>query len=115
MACPKSPVTNAFYSEHITGTIQSFSCRIIGHTGTYFTVQHVTHINDLTATVTLVTMGRHDRSKSNYAKCFWSFHFRKLLNQYRCNVIILCTSFSYDLMEVDDNLKVWENNKEAYL
>ena len=74
-ACPKSPVTNAFYSEHITGTNQSFSCRIIGHCGTYFTVQHVTHINDLTATVTLVTMSRHDRSKSNYAKCFRSFHF----------------------------------------
>ena len=77
VACPKSPVTNAFYSEHITGTNQSFSCRIIGHSGTYFTV-HVTHINGLTATVTLVTMSRQDRSKSNYAKCFWSFHFSQI-------------------------------------
>ena len=74
-ACPKSPVTNAFYSEHIEGTNQSFSCRIISHIGTYFTVQHVTHFNDLAATVTLVTMSRHDRSRSKYAKCFWSFHF----------------------------------------
>ena len=75
VACPKSPVTNAFYSDHITGTNQSFTCRIIGHSGTYFTVKYVTHINDLAATVTLVTMSRHDRRKSNYAKCFLSFHF----------------------------------------
>ena len=64
MACPKSPVTKAFYSEYITGTNQRFSCRIIGHSGTYFTVKYVSHTNDLTATVTLVTMCRHDRSKS---------------------------------------------------
>ena len=75
VACPKSPVTNAFYSEHIIGTNQSFSCRIIGHSRNNFTVQHVNYINDLTATVTLVTMSRHDRSRSNYAKCFWSFRF----------------------------------------
>ena len=65
MACPKSPSRNAFYSEHITGTNQSYLCRIIGHIGTFFTVQHGPHFNDLTATVTLVTMSRHDRSRSN--------------------------------------------------
>ena len=41
----------------------------------YFTVQNDTHFNDLTATVTLVTISRHDRSKSNYAKCFLNFYF----------------------------------------
>ena len=25
VACPKSPVTHTFYSEHIAGTIQSYS------------------------------------------------------------------------------------------
>ena len=76
VACPKSPVTRTFYSERIAGTKNSYSCRIIGHIGTYFTVQNDTHLNDLTATVTLVTMiSRHDRSKSNYAKCFRNFYF----------------------------------------
>ena len=75
VACPKSPVTHTFYSEHISGTNQSYSCRIIGRIGTYFTEQHVAHFNGLTATVTLVTMHRHDRSRSNYAKCFRNFHF----------------------------------------
>ena len=75
MACPKSPVTHTFYSEDIAVTIQSYSRIIIGHIGTYFTVQHDTHCNDLTATVTLATMSRHDRSRSNYAKCFRNFHF----------------------------------------
>ena len=75
VACPKSPVTHTFYSEHIAGTNNSYSCRIIGQIGTYFTVQNDTHFNDLTATVTLVTTSRHDRSKSNYAKCFRNFHF----------------------------------------
>ena len=55
--------------------LNSYSCRIIGHIGTYFTVQNDTHFNDLTATVTLVTISRHDRSKSNYAKCFRNFYF----------------------------------------
>ena len=68
VACPKSPVTHAFYSERIAGTNQSYSCRIIGHIGTYFAVQHYTHFDDLAATVTLVTMSRLDRSRSNYAK-----------------------------------------------
>ena len=75
VACPKSPVTRAFYSEHIAGTNRSFSCRIIGFVGTYFTVQHDTHIDDLTATVTLATMSRHDRSRSNYETYFRNFHF----------------------------------------
>ena len=75
VACPKSPVTHTFYSERIAGTNQSFSCTIIGHIGTYFTVQNDTHFNDLTATVTLVTISRHDRSKSNYVKCFRNFYF----------------------------------------
>ena len=75
VACPKSPVTNAFYSERIAGTNQSYSCRIIGHIGTYFTVQHYTHFNDFAATVTLVTMSRHDRSRSNNAICFRNFYF----------------------------------------
>ena len=75
VACPKSPVTHTFYSERIAGTNNSYSCRIIGHIGTYFTVQNDTHFNDLTATVTLVTISRHDRSKSNYAKCFLDFYF----------------------------------------
>ena len=75
VACPKSLVTHTFYSECIAGTNNSYSCRIIGHTGTYFTVQNDTHFNDLTATVTLVTISRHDRSKSNCAKCFCNFYF----------------------------------------
>ena len=75
VACPKSPVTHTFYSERIAGTKNSYSCRIIDHTGTYFTVQNDTHFNDLTATVTLVTISRHGRSKSNYAKCFRNFYF----------------------------------------
>ena len=75
MACPKSPVIHTLYFKRIAGTINSYSCRIIGHIGTYFTVQNDTHFNDLTATVTLVTMSRHDRSKSNYAKCFRNFYF----------------------------------------
>ena len=75
VACPKSPVTNTFYSERIAGTNNSNSCRIIGHIGTYFTVQNDTHFNDLTATVTLVTISRHDRRKSNYAKYFLNFYF----------------------------------------
>ena len=75
VACPKSPVTNTFYSERIAGTNNGFSCRIFGHIGTYFTVQIDTHFNDLTATVTLVTISRHDRSKSNYAKYFRNFYF----------------------------------------
>ena len=75
VACPKSPVTNTFYSERIAGTNNSNSCRIIGHIGTYFAVQNDTHFNNLTATVTLVTISRHDRSKSNYAKCFRNFYF----------------------------------------
>ena len=75
VACPKSPVTNTFYSERITGSNNRYSCRITGHIGTYFTVQNDTHFNDLTATVTLVTISRHDRSKSNYAKCFLNFYF----------------------------------------
>ena len=75
VACPKSLVTHTFYSERIAGTNQSYSCRIIGHIGTYFTVQHYTHFNDLAATVTLVTMGRHDRSRSIYAKWFRNFYF----------------------------------------
>ena len=75
VACPKSPVTHTFYSERIAVTNNSYSCRIIGHSGTYFTVQNDTHFNDLTATVTLVTISRHDRSKSNYAKCFRNFYF----------------------------------------
>ena len=74
VACPESPVTSIFYSERIAGTKNSYSCRIIGRIGTYFTVQNDTHINDLTATVTLVTISRHDRSKSNYAKCFRNFY-----------------------------------------
>ena len=52
VACPKSPVTRTFYSERRAGTKQSYSRRIIGHIGTYFTVQQYTHFNDLTATVT---------------------------------------------------------------
>ena len=75
VACPKSPVTHTFHSERIAGTNNSYSCRIIGHIGTYFTVQNNTHFNDLTATVTLVTISRYDRSKSNYAKCFRSLYF----------------------------------------
>ena len=75
VACPKSPVTNTFYSERIAGINNSNSCRIIGHIGTYFTVQNDTHFNDLIATVTLVTISRHDRSKSNYAKYFLNFYF----------------------------------------
>ena len=75
MACPKSPVTHTFYSEHIAGTSNSYLCRIIGHIGTDFTVQNDTHFNDLTATVTLVTISRHGRSKSNYAKRFHNFYF----------------------------------------
>ena len=74
VACPKSPVTHTFYSEHIAGTSQSYSCRILGHIGTYFTEQHGVDFYGLTTTVTLVTMSRHDRSKSNYAKCFRNFH-----------------------------------------
>ena len=84
VACSKSPVTHTFYSERIAGTNNSYSCRIIGHFGTYFTVQNDTHFNDLTATVTLVTISRNDRSKSNYANCFRNFHFSqsaKLINQ----------------------------------
>ena len=90
VACPKSPVTHTFYSERIAGTNNSYSCRVIGHIGTYFTVQNDTHFSDLTATVTLVTLSRHDRSKSNNAICFGfrNFYFRKLLNQHRYNVII---------------------------
>ena len=75
VACPKSPVTHTFYSERIAGTNNSYSCRVIGHIGTYFTVQNDTHFNDLTATVTLVTMSRQDRSKSIYARCFLNFYF----------------------------------------
>ena len=75
MACPKSPFTHKFYSERIAGTNNSYSCRIIGHIGTYFSVQNDTLFNDLTATVTLVTISRHDRSKSNYAKGFRNFYF----------------------------------------
>ena len=75
VACPKSPVTHTFYSERMAGTNNSYSCRIICHIGTYFTVQHDTNVNDLTATVTLVTMSRHDRSRSNYAKCVRNFYF----------------------------------------
>ena len=75
VACPKSPVTHTFYSERMAGTNNSYSCRIIGHIGTYFTVQNDTHFNDLTTTVTLVTISRHDRSKSNYVKCFRNFYF----------------------------------------
>ena len=74
VACPKSPVTHTFY-ECKAGTNNSYSCRITGHIGTYFTVQNDTHFNDITATVTLVTISRHDRSKSNYAKCFRNFYF----------------------------------------
>ena len=73
VACPKSPVTHILYSERIAETNNSYSCRIIGHIETYFTVQNDTHFNDLTATVTLVTISRHDRSKSNYAKSFLNF------------------------------------------
>ena len=69
---PKKPVTHSFYFERIAGTNKSYPCRIIGHIGTYFTVQNDTHFNDLTATVSL---SRHDRSKSNYAKCFRNFYF----------------------------------------
>ena len=75
MACLKSPVTHTFYSERIAGINNSYSCRIIGRIGTYFTKQNDTHFNDLTATVTLVTISRHDRSKSNYAKCARNFYF----------------------------------------
>ena len=50
MACPKSPVTNTFYSKHIKGTNQSYSRRIV-QTGTNFTEQHGTHFNCLTAAV----------------------------------------------------------------
>ena len=75
MACPKSPVTHTIYSEHVAGTNDSYSCRIIGHIGTYFTVQNDTHFIDLTATVTLVTISRHDRSKSNYVKYFRNIYF----------------------------------------
>ena len=75
VACPKSPVTHTFYSERMAGTNNSYSCRLIGHSGTYFTVQNGTHFYDPTATVTLVTISRHDRSKSNYAKCFRNFYF----------------------------------------
>ena len=53
VACPKSPVTHTFSSEHIAGTNQIYSCRIIGHSGTYFTEQHDAHFNGLTAIVTL--------------------------------------------------------------
>ena len=55
VACPKSPVTHTFYSERIAGTNNSYSCRISGHTGIYFTVRNDTRFKDLTATVTLVT------------------------------------------------------------
>ena len=72
---PKVPLHIHFYSERIAGTNQSYSCRIIGHVGTYFTVQHYTQFNDITVTVTLVTMSRHDRSRSNYAKCFRNIYF----------------------------------------
>ena len=52
--------------------------------------------------------------------------FRKLLNQYRENMIISkiyqpyyhsmhIINFSDDLMKVDENLIVWEKNTEAYL
>ena len=73
VVCPKSPVTHTFYSERIAGTNNIYSCRIIGHIGTYFTVQNDTHFNDLTAT--LDTVSRLDRSKLNYAKCFRNFYF----------------------------------------
>ena len=75
VACPKSSVTHAFYSERIAGTNNSYSCRMISYIGTYFTVQNDTHFNDITATVTLVTISRHDRSKSNYAKRFLNLYF----------------------------------------
>ena len=68
-------VPHAFYPELIPGTSQNFSCKITDHVGTYFTVQHGTHFKDLNATVTLVTMSRHDQSKSTYAKCFRNFYF----------------------------------------
>ena len=73
MACPKSPVTYTFYSDHIAGINESYSCRIIGHR-TYFTLQHYTNFNDLTDTVTMVTMSRHNQSRSNYAKCLQNFY-----------------------------------------
>ena len=75
-----------FYSERIAGTDQNYSCGIIGQKGTYFTIQHYTHFNDLTATVTLVTMSRHDRSRSNYAKCFRNFYF----SQSAKSTLVLC-------------------------
>ena len=75
VACPKSPVTNTFYSERIAGTNNSFSCRINDHIGTYFTVPNDTHFKNLAATVTSATLSGHDRSKSNYAKCIRNFYF----------------------------------------
>ena len=102
VACPKSPVTHTFYSERIAGTNNRYSCRIIGHIGTYFTVQNDTHFNDLTATVTLVTISRHDRSKSNYAKCF-------------ALTTILWASFSDNVMKFENDLILWVTNKIAYL
>ena len=75
VACLKSPVTHTFYSERIAGINQGYSWRITGHIGTYFAAQYYTHFNDLIATVTLVTMSRHDWSRSNYTKCFRNFYF----------------------------------------
>ena len=88
MACPKSPVTHTFYSERITGTNNSYSCRIIGHIGAYFTVQNDTHFSDLTATVTLVTIRGMTGASQIMQNVFVISIFRNLLNQHRYNVII---------------------------
>ena len=88
VACPKSPVTRAFYSERIAGTNNSYSCRIIGHIGTYFTAQNDTNVNDLTATVTLVTMSRLTGAGQIMQNVFVISIFRCLPNQHRYNVII---------------------------
>ena len=117
MACPKSPVTHTFYSERIAGTNNSYSCRIIGHIGPYFTVQNDTYFNDPTATVTLVTISRHDRSKSNFVKCFRNFYFLQCdhLEKYTSLTTILWASFSDTVMKFENDLIFWVTNKIAYL
>ena len=85
VACPKSPVTHTFYSERIAGINNSCSCKI----GTYFTVQNYTHSNDLTATLTLVTISKHDRSKSKYAKCFRNFYFSQSAKSTKVHVYVI--------------------------
>ena len=81
-------VTHTFYSECIAETNNSYSCRIIGHIGSDFTVQIDTHFNDLIATVTLVTISKHGRTSQIMQNVSIISIFRNLLNQQRYNVII---------------------------